>query len=314
MEGWREPAVQQWCVGNLGAAPVRCLFETGHLSRVIGLELADLRRVVVKIRPNAPRLAACAAVQRYLHGGGFPCPEPLAGPSSWPDGDDLAASAEAFVPGGRRLRRDEPDAVVRYVRLFRRLIVGAENDDALDLEPALPWVGWGHGGNGIWPVPDEGSSLEASPGPAWLDDLAMRVRERMADAPAARLPAIVGHADFMAQNIRWDEKGTPLVVDDWDSVARLPEAALAGAAAVAWPGDGSPTASTVDETRAFLDAYERLRGEPFTDVEHEVAWAAGLWMFAFDAKKHLVANDGVTWLLEKLQAELDVRSANAGLG
>jgi hypothetical protein len=39
-------AVRAWCQRQLGAEPVEKLFRAGHLSLVVGLRLADDRRVV----------------------------------------------------------------------------------------------------------------------------------------------------------------------------------------------------------------------------------------------------------------------------
>jgi hypothetical protein len=55
--------VRAWCQQQLGAEPVEELFRSGHLSLVVGLRLADDRRVVVKARPAAARVAGCVAVQ-----------------------------------------------------------------------------------------------------------------------------------------------------------------------------------------------------------------------------------------------------------
>ncbi len=51
-----------WCEVHLGSPVESELFRTGHLTRVIGTRLADGRAVVVRVRPAAPRLAACAEV------------------------------------------------------------------------------------------------------------------------------------------------------------------------------------------------------------------------------------------------------------
>ena len=70
-----------WCGRWLGAPPGRALVATGHLAAVTGLELVDGRRVVVKVRPPAVRLAAGVAVQQQLWAVGFPYPRVLAGPA-----------------------------------------------------------------------------------------------------------------------------------------------------------------------------------------------------------------------------------------
>src|SRR3712207_5946882 len=86
-----------WCLEHLGSAPTSELFRSGHLSTVIGVRLADAREVVVKVRPDLPRIAACVEVQRHLFAAGFPCPAPLVGPVPFRNG---VATAEAYVPGG----------------------------------------------------------------------------------------------------------------------------------------------------------------------------------------------------------------------
>jgi hypothetical protein len=55
-------ALAVWCRRWLGAPPAAELFESGYLSMVKGLRLADGREVVVKVRPGIPRLAGCAIV------------------------------------------------------------------------------------------------------------------------------------------------------------------------------------------------------------------------------------------------------------
>ncbi|MEV5383042.1 hypothetical protein [Streptomyces sp. NPDC052721] len=77
---------------------------------------------------------------------------------------------------------------------------------------------------------------------------------------------------------------------DWDSAVARPEAALAGPAAAVFPAVGPENRpATVAETERFLSEYARARGRHRTREEFEVAWAAGLWVLAFNAKKASVA-------------------------
>ncbi|MFC3455014.1 hypothetical protein ACFOSH_36740, partial [Amycolatopsis speibonae] len=69
----------RWCREYLGSPPAEELFRSGFLSVVIGLRLVDGREVVIKVRPDSPRLAACVEVQRRLFQAGYPCPRPLTG-------------------------------------------------------------------------------------------------------------------------------------------------------------------------------------------------------------------------------------------
>ena len=104
----RLPAVDparlaQWCEEQLGSPPAGEIFRSGYLSAVIGLRLADSRAVVVKVRPDSPRIAACVEVQRRLFASGYPCPEPLTGAA--PFGDGVAtAGPPPGAPGAQPVR------------------------------------------------------------------------------------------------------------------------------------------------------------------------------------------------------------------
>ena len=70
---------------------------------------------------------------------------------------------------------------------------------------------------------------------------------------------------------------------DWDSLAWMPEAAIAGSAAGAFASYGQPTLAPVAGSAAFLEAYQEIRG-PFDDQEIEVAWASSLWLALHNAR------------------------------
>jgi len=67
-------------------------------------------------------------------------------------------------------------------------------------------------------------------------------------------------------------------------VVRAPEAAIVGAAATAFAESDVIPAATIDQAERFLDAY----GGAATPEEREIAWAAGLWLLAFNAKSETV--------------------------
>lgn len=278
------------------------LFETGHLSSVVGVSLDDGREVVVKARPPSPRIAACFAVQRDLHVRGFPCPEPLAGPE--PLGS-LLATAEAHVP---RLGEppSSPPAAASASLLASLVRLAPAAVDHPDLEPSPPWVGWDHGGEGLWPAPDDLiADLDLHAGPEWVDGAARRLRERLA-VPSR--PAVIGHADWEAQNLDWCD-GAPTIVHDWDSLATRPEPAIAGAAAAVYVSAGPLVAATLPETHTFLDAYRRACA-PWSRDDIETAWAAGTWVLTYNAKKETLG--GGTGYVAHLEPELDERLRLAG--
>jgi len=292
-----------WCELHLHARPEAELFATGHLSFVTGLRLTDGREVVVKARPGLQRLESCYRIHRHLYRAGYPCGEPLVAPQ--PLGN-LVASAEAFVDGGEAMP-ETPQRPRLFAEALKRLVVTAADFDApFDLSPEPPWVGWNHGGSGTWPAADDrDDDLNANPEPAWLDGIGRRLRERLLADVGQR---VIGHGDWWQPNIWW--RGDQLAcVHDWDSLVYLSEAATAGAAAasfsvVEWG------AVSIEESEAFLDAYEVVRGLPWSRDELEVAWAAGLWQLAFNAKKDVY--DGVTLNLDHVRDYGKERLRRAG--
>jgi len=303
-------AIGAWCRRWLDAEPTQVLFQVGHLSQVLGLRLADGSAVVVKVRPPSERLAACVQVQRHLWAAGFACPEPLAGPA--PLGA-LVATAEVLVEGGDQLAWAD-DAPRLFAQALARLVALAPPCGALpSLEPSLPWVGWQHDQPGTWPVPDDvDADLNAQPGPAWIEDTGARVRWRLLGAGS--LPRVVGHADWESQNLRWLDRRLH-VVHDWDSVVGQAEATIAGAASAVFTATGAPnTSANVEQSAAFLEAYAAARDRPWSDDELELAWAAGLWVRIFNAKKATLRAGGQTPSASsrRLAAEVGERLRRAG--
>jgi hypothetical protein len=270
-----EAAMRAWCTTRLGSSPATVLFTHQHLSSVWGLRLEDGREVVVKARPAHPRLLACAQVHQILHAQGFPCPGPLTGPAKV---DTLMFSAESLVPAGEKL----PGRPGDYASLLARLIHLAPAPTAVaPLAPNPPWTDWDHTFPGLWPPADDRDD-DLNSSPSWLDEVAREIREHLSTLDA---PPVIGHGDFIAQNVAWLD-GQPLAVHDWDSVISAPEAIIAGLTASVWQaGAKEPYWSTIAETGEFLELYQHHRGSAFSPAETRAAWLAGLWVLAFNAKK-----------------------------
>ena len=254
----RRPAVDPaslaaWCTDHLGSAPAAELFRSGHLSTVIGLHLADGREVVVKVRPASPRIAACVEVQRRIFESGYPCPEPLSGPAPLGIG---VATAESYAPGGDLLPRAEL-ATQLSAEAFARLIgLAPRPADVPSLDPAPSWASWNHGEAGLWPLP-EGAEFDLNEvdGPEWIDQAGDRARDRLRSGV---WEPVIGHCDWLADNVRW--KGDELlVVHDWDSAVADSEAVLVGFAGALHSTVSPNELATVDETARFVDAYCEAR-------------------------------------------------------
>ncbi len=295
----------RWCMEYLGSPPAEEIFRAGQLSEVIGLRLADDREVVVKVRPNSPRIAGCVEVQRRMFLAGYPCPEPLTG--SAPLGTDIA-TAEAYVPGGAVLPSSDR-AAVAFAGAFAELIrLAPRPAEVSTLGPGPSWAAWNHAGNGLWPRPDESDlDLNKVAGPSWIDDAGRHARDRLR---ASESEAVIGHCDWLAGNLRWSGDAL-LVVHDWDSMIVDGEAVLVGFAAALYSTVSADQLATVEDTERFLVAYCEARGRPFSADELERSWAAGVWTRAYDAKYQHAISQRVFSLSE---AEADERLSRAGTG
>jgi hypothetical protein len=274
LPGW----LAAWCRDHLGGEPADVLFRVQQVSMVLGLRLAGGMEVVVKARADDGRAASCVAAQARLAGRGFPCARPLTPVTVV---GSLAVHAEEFRPGGEVLHGNSPDVAARCAELFARLMTELASVTVAPPLPNPPWVRWDHAGSGAWPAMAFLDDRDQSAVPAFVVEAAERARGRIL---AAGLPCVLGHADFEAQNLRWNG-GEVWAVHDWDSLAWQPEAALAGAASGAFGSDGPPTLAPVESSEAFLVAYQNLRGRWFTAVEQEIAWAASVWMAAYNARE-----------------------------
>ena len=297
-------ALAEWCERWLGSAPSDVLFETGLLSAVTGIRLADSREVVVKVRPCAPRLNAAYLVQRHVWQRGYPAPEPLVPPV--PVGAADCASAERLVGGGDIGGRGRDDAERSAQALAWLLRIAPAIAEVGDLSPTPSWVAWDHEGPGLWPALEgRPESLNTVAGPGWLDDAGLRARERLG---RYRAPRVIGHGDWHAENVRWSGDKL-LVVHDWDSVVHQPEAVVVGAAAAMFPAwDGCWQPASITESEEFLDAYLRTRSRPWAHDDIQAFWAATVWTRAVDAKEE--SADGPVKSLS--QAEAQDRLARAG--
>jgi hypothetical protein len=275
----------------LGAGLDSVLFSDGHLSTVLGVRLTSGTQIVVKIRPRADRLRGCVTVHRLLFERGFPCPEPLVDLEAM---DGFVASAEAMVTGGDRYPSSGRSPAPFAAALARLVGLAPLPSEIPSLDPRPPWMAPDFGAAELWPVPDERDvDLNAVDGPAWIDEAGRVARTRLA---ASTLPIVIGHGDFYTGNLRWI--GDDLsAVWDWDSVIAASEPVIAGLAAAVYPASDAGTEATVEESKAFLDAYQAERGR-FSDDELAEAWAAGLWIRSFDAKMQSATEGGPKSLME----------------
>ena len=118
---------------------------------------------------------------------------------------------------------------------------------------------------------------------------------------------MIGHCDWESHNLEFRE-GEPWVVHDWDSLVSAAETVIVGVAAAMWPAGHDCVGASIEQSEHFLDAYQHARGHAFSPQYLEEAWAAGVWIRAFNAKKFFL--DGFATLAS---AEAADRARRAGL-
>ena len=275
--------VDEHCRAVMGGAGVASVdFVELSVGAAFGLTLADGRRVFLKAwSPATPAalLRDAHTVQAFLAARGFPCPGVLAGPR--PFGDGHAAILEHMDDGDRA---DANDPLIRRAMattLARLVALAAPLRDDL---PGLPRGRVPR--DALWPVPhnalfDFGATRH---GAAWIDRIAAASREVLL---AAAGPAVIGHSDWSAHNMRFGHGGEVSAVYDWDSLAIEPEAVLVGAAAATFPVTWYVEVRKYpppEVAAAFVRDYEKARGRRFGAAERAVVAAAATYGLAYTAR------------------------------
>lgn len=282
----------------VGESVERTVFRAHHLSLVLGLQLRSGQQVVAKARVWEDRLAACSRLHEWM-AERFPCARPI-GALEHVDGE--AVSIEVLLGGGRMLPRGAHQGA-SHATWLQRFVAVASGLNPVPNAGSVPWLDWSADRNELWPMPDDRADDLNETTWTWIDDDAARARDVLTDTSLA---CVVGHGDWESYNLAWID-GELLACFDFDSVVLLPEAAVAGGASVVFPACGESMTATVAESAEFLRAYEAARRRAWDTEERRVAWAASVWLQAFNAKKESIDGDGP--LQQQMGAEREDRTA-----
>ena len=270
---------------SLGVQAV--LFRAGRLAAVYGLQLTNGSDIVAKVYRGADgeRLAAAVSCQRLLADARYPCPAPLDGPV---EVDSRVVLLEALLDRGERgdahhaaTRRAMARALAEQISILRSV---PPLQSGLLKPPA-----WAAYHNGPWPKPhDPIFDFSTTPvGFEWLDHLATLAAEALVPR---RPPDVVGHSDWVCQNVRFNQDGVSAAYD-WDSLLAESEPVLVGLVAGAHTEGSSAGADapTPQEVVTFLSEYEANRHVPFSKSDQAAAAAAATWVLAYNARCGLSA-------------------------
>ena len=276
--------VDAFCAAHLGAHIGDAYFYVSSQAGVSGVRLTDGRRVVVKAhQPEWPPafLAAVNQVQRHLFAHGFPCPQPLLGPTRLGLGHavveelvDAGAFADARHPA---IRRALAQTLAQLVALTRDLRgVPGLRPGLLSRIPS----------GTLWPRPHSPifDFERTAAGAEWIDHLAAQARAAVEQSSGE---LVIGHCDWSIQNCRFQSHAIA-VIYDWDSLALDRETTIVGEAArgftMNWLVPDPPPRPSPDEARAFVQDYEVARGQPFSQTEWAAISAAATYALAYGAR------------------------------
>jgi hypothetical protein len=282
--GDAEPAalVSEFCERHLGSAIARIEFESTSVGHVVGAELEDGRRVVVKAhqpREPAARLAAVLRIQAHHHDNGFPCPRPLTGPEEL--GRGLGTAEELLDEGQPRDTHEPPARAAVAELLVAHLDLSRSSGAAEGLRGGWELIVR----DTLWP-PEAHSPIfdfeATAAGAEWIDEVAALAKPlAVGDGPP-----VAGHMDWSGEHFRFDGDRITAVYD-WDSLALRPEHQVIGVAAATFtasPALGVDIAPAPDEVRAFLDEFAAARPEPLSPAERERVHAVATYVIAYIAR------------------------------
>jgi hypothetical protein len=278
-------------LGTLDAAAIRArafeyepkaveiFFFSASVGATFGVRLRDGSRRAIKVNVLFDDEAYFADLQRLqaeLRERGYPAPAPVRRLGT--------VVVEEWLDEGAFRDGHEPEVgramAVELVRFVEHATATGIRPRRSFLRPA--------GSDALWPKPHNALfDFEATQaGAEWIDEIAAAARsvER-----AGR--EVVGHMDWAAKHVRFDDELRATAVYDWDSVTTECEAFVAGNAAASftyteelpypvarWPAPG--------ESEAFLAEYELARGAPFSAAERRAARAGCVYLIAYAARCH----------------------------
>ena len=247
---------------------------TASVGATFGIRRRDGSRVAVKVNKlftDVSYFAAIQDLQTALADAGFPAPRPLrrVGAVTVEEWLDAGVFRDAHEPG---VRRAMAVALARFLELAT----------ATGVRPRRAFL---RPDGALWPRPHNVLfDFEATAsGAEWIDEIGRAALR--ADAG----PELVGHTDWAAKHLRFDEQLRPTALYDWDSVTTGTETMFAGTAAASFTyteelGEHVERWPTAEEALAFVADYEGARGAPFSADERRAVHASCVYLRAYAAR------------------------------
>ena len=272
-------------------------FFRASVGALFGVRRRDGSRVAVKVNKlfrDPSYFEELQRLQGALVAAGFPAPRPVR--------CDGAVTVDEWLDTGSFRDAHEPAVRTAMAATLARFV---ELATATGLRPRREFL---RPAGALWPKPHNVLfDFEATAaGAEWVDELARAAVA--ASEPCGR--EVVGHTDWSAKHLRFDESLRPTALYDWDSITVDREPVVVGTAAasftyteeldhpvVLWP--------SLEEALAFVDDYERARGVAFDAAERRAVGAACVYLRGYAARcTHAVGGDARLLALDEFAAAL----------
>ncbi len=275
--------IDRFCQRHLGSPTLECLFYRSSVGCVIGIELANHERIVLKAyQERWPKgfLDAVGTVQQHLAAQNFPCAVPVLAATPLHDRSNLVI-AETWLPDPGMVPLHGPKAqVISAEGLARQIELCRELGDLRGLSEHPQ----GESAGQLYPVPHSPlfDFVGTSSGAEWIDSYAARGQgQRRLDTTQP----IVAHTDWCARNVRIVED--LVAVYDWDSLALVCESTAVGQAAAIWSVTSEPGGTnfpSAGQIATYISQYEAASGRSFDVEQWRAAGGAACYLLAYIAR------------------------------
>ncbi len=272
--------------------PVAVVMVRASSGIVVGFDLADGRRIVVKVhrRHAGDRLTGVLRAQRVLRTADLPVAEPLLH-EPIPVGTGWAV-VETWLDDGATLDVRPPLLRRAVAAALHDIVQSLDVDAFADLRPE--WTG---------PYPPPHSPIfdfaATASGAEWIDEHNTATVNAKAQLTANGVGRpVVAHGDLRPENILITPAPSPRVsaIYDLDSLVADAEPWVVGGVARAFSTNWSmadPMIPAVDEILGFISDYEAARAARFTGDERALAHAGVQHALAYSARcEHALFPDG----------------------
>jgi Phosphotransferase enzyme family len=250
-------------------------FFGASVGALFGIRRHDGSRVAMKIHKlftNEIYFEAVQAIQSALADVGFPAPRPLGrhGAVTWEQWLDAGSFRDGHDP---EVRRAMAATLVRFHGLATRTGLRPRSTAGAPVDGT------------VWPVPHNAlfDFAATTSGAEWIDEIG---RAALPIGRGDTGDEVVGHTDWSAKHLRFDDDLQPTALYDWDSVNTSREPTLVGTAAgsFTYTEELSPPVArwpSAEESLAFIEDYEQARGKSFSAQERHAAHAACVYLRAY---------------------------------